>query len=292
MLGPRSATHAAALCLLLAAPASAAAASAVYGGHLGTHDDPIVLIAGPGGQLKSTIIAFTASCDTSGGKVFHDTVPVAAAQSGATQSGVWVMTRNARGHLAGTYTLAQNVDGGAQVLTMTIAGTLRSASGTGTLSATSTLTDTPAVGSAPPAVGAKVLETCTTGVLHWTTAHRPGRVYGGSTAQGEPLVLRVAANRHRIDHVDVGWHADCLPQGLVDFPETFARFPLTATGHFGDTFTWRYPNTSGTGDNVYDYAVSGVLRPTTARGTLRAKVRYPDGTTCDTAAQSWKAVTG
>jgi hypothetical protein len=293
MLRPRSTALAAVLCLPFAVPAGAAASDAVYGGHLGTHDDPIVLTASAGArQLKSTVIAFTTTCDTGGGRVFHATVPVFAAARGPMHIGAWEMTRNAQGHLAGTYALPQNVPEGGQLLTMKLAGTLKAGSGSGTLSATSTVTGAPAVSTAPPPPSIKVLETCTTGVLRWTTAHRPGRVYGGRTAQGEPLVLRVAAGGRRIDDIDVGWHASCLPQGLVDFPETFAPFPVTAAGRFGYTFAQRYPSTGGAGVNFYDYDVHGTLGRTSARGTLRARVRYPDGTTCDTAAQSWKAVTG
>ena len=146
----------------------------------------------------------------------------------------------------------------------------------------------PALTTAPPA-DVQVLERCTTGPLRWAAEHRPGLVYGGSTAQGEPFVARLSKSRKRVDEIHVGWHAACLPEGGVDFPETFDRFPVAASGRFGDAFTQRYENSSGGGENVYDYDVRGRIGRSSASGTFAARVTYPDATVCDTGAQRWTA---
>lgn len=275
----------------LALPAASGAADAVYGGHLGASDDPIVVTANAGTErLKSTVVAFTTTC--TGGdasrRVFHDAVGVVTARKGVSRPGVWEMSRNAGGRFTGTYTRPIEMGADRMVLTMTISGRLTRDAASGTLSAESVLASSAPVASPAPA-GVQVLERCRTGTLRWATVHRPGVVFGGRTAQGEPFVAQVSTSRRRVDELHIGWHAECLPGGGVDFPETFERFTLTSTGRFSDTFTQRYENSSGSGDNVYDYAISGRMGRRAASGTFSAKVTYPDGTVCGTASQRWSA---
>ena len=231
-------------------PAVAGAADSMYGGHLGTNDDPIVLVADKAGQkLKGSVIAFQAACKGSDPtpRVFHESVSVFPARKGTIRLGAWEATRNAKGRIAATYSRPQNVGENGLLLTMKLAGTLKRGSASGTLSATWTLTNVPAVSAVPPSSAVTVLETCSTGVLRWTAKHSPGIVYAGRTAQDEPLVVRLSKDRLKVEDVDVGWHATCTPaEGWVDFPETFAGFPIGTKGRFGDAFTWRYPRDDGT----------------------------------------------
>lgn len=277
--------------LTAAVPAAAPAADAIFGGHVGREDDPIVLRAdATAARLRSTVIALTTTC--TGGevsrRVFHAAVGVTPARKGIARSGIWEMSRNANGRISGAYSRSIDMGENSMLLSMRLSGRLTSTSASGTLSAESTLVDAPTVTSALPA-DVKVLEHCTTGAMRWATVHRPGVVFGGSTDQGEPFVAWASKRRTRLDELHIGWHAACLPRGGVDFPETFERFPLSRTGRFGDTFTQRYENSSGAGENVYRYDVRGRLRGSSASGTFSAKVTYPDATVCATGARHWTA---
>ena len=275
------------LTAVLAGPALAApagAADAVYGGHLGTGGDPVVLTTDRAGQrLKGTVIAFSAPCV--GGdptpRVFHKSVAVIPARRGVTRVGAWEMTRNAGGRFVGTYSLPLDVGARRLLLAMKLSGRLTRGTASGTLTATWTLTNVPPDGT--------VLETCTTGGRRLKAVHRPGFVYGGRTALGEPLVLRLSRDRRNVDDVDLGWHADCSGDQWVDIPEAFTDFPISSTGRFGETFTQRYRSSSGSGDNVFDYTLAGKVGRTSASGTFRAAVHYPDGVRCDTGTRRWKA---
>lgn len=282
------ATGIAAVGSMLAVPAAAPAAPAVYGGHLGTNDDPIVLTTDAAfNKLTGTVIAFDNPCDDGKTQVFHESVPVVAAKPGSLTLGRWVMTKNAKGSFKGTFQRNLNLDGGrGLLLTMKLNGKLGRNGGSGTLSAQSTITDVPAFTQTLP-TSINVLQTCDTGTLKWKVVRKPGVVYGGRTSSGEPLVLTLSANRRSVKQIDFGWHAACVPDGFFDYPDTLINFSLTG-GRFGDSFQWK---PEGTTTNI-DYVVDGKVSRTSSSGKLAVKVTFANGTSCDTGNTSWNARTG
>ncbi|HMS72446.1 MAG TPA: hypothetical protein PKB03_05380 [Baekduia sp.] len=281
----RLTTGSAAVVLVLALPVTASAAPAVFGGHLGTNDDPIVLTTDAAfKKLTGTVIAFDNPCDDGKTQVFHESVPVVAAKPGLLTLGRWVMTKNAKGSFTGTFQRNLNLDGGrGLVLTMKLHGTLGRTGGSGTLSAHSTITDVPAITPTLP-TSINLLQTCDTGTLKWKVVHRPGVVYGGRTSSGEAFVLTLSASRRSVKQVDVGWHAACVPDGFFDYPDTLINFSLTG-GRFGGSFRW---TPEGTTTNV-DYVMRGKVSRASSSGSLAVKVTFADGTSCDTGNTSWTA---
>lgn len=284
----RLATGIAAVVFMLALPVAAPAAPAVYGGHLGTDDDPIVLTTDAAfDKLTGTVIAFDNPCDDGKTQVFHESVPVVAVKPGYLSFDRWVMTKNAKGSFKGTFQRDLNLDGGrGLVLTMKLNGRLGRTGGSGTLSAHSTITDTPAITQTLP-TSINVLQTCDTGTLKWKVARRPGVVYGGRTSSGEAFVLTLSASRRSVKQIDVGWHAACVPDGFFDYPDTVINFSL-AGGRFGDSFRW---TPEGTTTNV-DYVVRGKVSRTSSSGSLAVKVTFADGRVCDTGSTTWTARSG
>jgi len=266
-----------------------AAAPAVYGGEIASTDDPIVLRTGASGRtLASTVLGFTAACESGRRYTFHGPVKVRSQTPGSLVMGALVMTRNARGSFTGTYTAAQDLTSrtGSSRIEFTLQGRFDGRAASGTLRAVVDFVDVPVLSPTLPEQ-VTLLDRCSTGTLRWKASHRPGVVYGGATNQDEAIVLIRSKDRRSVASAHAGWHAACLPEGWVDFPETFTGFPLSAAGAFGDAFAWRYPSSSGTGENLYDYDLRGRLARGSGSGTFAAKVTYPDGSVCDSGPQRW-----
>lgn len=276
---------------LLMSPAAAHAADAVFGGALkGSDRYPIVLNADAKAQrLRSVVMAWSARCESGQRFTFGEQVAAVARRPGTVQLGRLVMSRNRRGSVRGSYQGTSDTSTGSRLVTVTFSGRLKRSSASGTLSAEVTFVDVPAFTPGPePPAQVNVLDRCRSGTVRWSAAHRPGLVYGGRTAQDEPIVLRVAKDRLRVDEVGLAWFANCAQGGGVEYWEQFVRFPLSAGGAFGDSFTQRYP-VDGGGENVYDYDLRGRLKRTSASGSFRAKVTLSGGDTCDSGPTRWSA---
>lgn len=126
--------------------------------------------------------------------------------------------------------------------------------------------------------------TCRTPALRWTAAHRPGTVFGGLTSQGYPVTIRLKPNRRSVAEIDIGWSADCTPNGSVTVPEQFTNFPI-AGGRFGDVFTVKLPSDGG--QDVFDYHLSGTLTRSGGSGKFSARAVFPDGSSCQSSAGAW-----
>jgi hypothetical protein len=124
----------------------------------------------------------------------------------------------------------------------------------------------------------------------------PGRVFGGSSSQEEPVVVRVDAKRKRVSDMLAGWQSStCAPDGFLRFGERFTDFPLHAGG-FSGSWDESYPRDGG-GTMKYAYALTGKVKRTSASGTPHVGVTGTDAAgattlTCDSGSVTWKAVTG
>jgi hypothetical protein len=199
-----------------------------------------------------------------------------------------MMSRNAKGRFAGTQLAGQSGTGFAAAVSVDLAGKLTAKGASGTLHAHVDLID--------PASNAS-LGSCDTGTVHFAAAHSPGTIYGGQTSQQEPVVLRVDAQRRRVDDLLAGWDTrTCTPDSAFHIGDQLGGFAVKRTGAFGDTWTSDYPMNDG-GKRSFAYAVAGRVTKTTAKGTLHVGFTETDAAgaqslACDTGAITFKALTG
>ena len=171
---------------------------------------------------------------------------------------------------------------------MEVTGKLKAGRASGTLSAIVKIVD--------KATGAAVTS-CQTGKQSWLATRKPGIIFGGSTSQGEPLVVRLNAERTRVNDVITVWRAPCTPSGgYFRVRDHFVNFALKKTGGFGNPFSNDTPMDAG-GKRHWDYSVKGQVSKTKAKGALQVKVADSDPAgapvdACDTGGVTWKAATG
>jgi hypothetical protein len=283
---PGVALLAATTSLALAPPA--VAKTAVFGGSTRA-GDPIVLTGdAKAKKLRGIVIAWDAPC--ADGTYFGTgsaLTPTHLPPSGTPDVHDLVTSRNGKGRFAGSQFVAFDMgSGSAGMATIDVAGKLRPRRATGTLSAKVDVVD---------ATG-KSVGTCKSGKVKWTASRAPGHLYGGSTAQEEPVVVRVDKRRKRVSDMRIGWEtASCQPPGSMRISEWFTDFPLRG-GAFGDSFDQTYPADGG-GQFTYSYALKGSASRRASRGTLSVQVKQTDGAgavvaTCDSGSVSWHAKTG
>ena len=117
-------------------------------------------------------------------------------------------------------------------LSASYSGKLSAKRASGTLEATITVLDK---------ASRSVVATCRTGSVRWSATRSPGRVFGGSTAQDLPVVVRLDAKRRAVADMLFNWEsATCKPEDVyLNTDEDFSGFPL-ASGRFGDAFDQSY----------------------------------------------------
>jgi hypothetical protein len=265
------------------------AADAVYGGAAESGDPIVVTADAKAAKLRSIVISWRAACGDGSGfpatGVLTPVTPVPGFSPGPTEL---LVSRNAKGRFKGTQLGAMSSGTAAASIVVTVEGKLKAARASGTLSAVVKIMD--------QATGAGITS-CDTGSLRWVATRAPGIVYGGSTSQGEPMVLRLNAQRKRVNDVLTIWRAPCATSGgYFRVSDRFTGFPIKSTGRFGSPFTNDTPADGGGALHV-DYALAGRVTKTSAKGTLQVKVSETDaggaGTdSCDTGGVTWKAATG
>jgi hypothetical protein len=272
---------------LVAAPS--AAASAVFGGST-RGDEPIVLRAdGKAKKLRSVVIAWEATCGD--GRNFPGAGELTAVRDEpglVPDPGDLVTSRNARGRFAGTQLATYDMGTQGADVVLTISGKLRPGRASGTLSADVTIVD--------KATGAEQ-DTCRTGNLKWSANRSRGRVYGGTTTQEEPIVVRLDRKRKKVSDVLFGWEsATCSPpETFIRFGDRLSDFPLHAK-RFGDAFEQSFDNDDGS-TTTLGYALGGKVARTSASGTLRVEASETNAAgaqamSCDTGPVRWRAATG
>ena len=174
------------------------------------------------------------------------------------------------------------------VLNASYAGKLSAKRAAGTLEATITVLDK---------ASRNVVATCRTGLLRWSATRSPGRVFGGSTMQDLPVVVRLDAKRRAVADIMFGWEsATCKPEDVyLNASEDFSSFPL-ARGRFGDAFDRTY-SPDGGGEGKASYDITGRVARTRASGSVRVNVTETDPAgavtmACDSGTIPWEAVSG
>lgn len=133
----------------------------------------------------------------------------------------------------------------------------------------------------------KVLRSCTR-TLRWRAVRDPGRVFGGSTSAGAPVVLRVTRDHRRVTRTIVSWAARCRRASFYVEPHDWWLLPfgLTAAGRFDE----RYRYDAGRGGRVVG-RLAGRVGATTASGRFTSRfVSRRDR--CALRPQTWTARTG
>lgn len=215
----------------------------------------------------------------------------AACTSGSSLSTGGVLTSNLRVSKTGGFkgSVLSSIDGDTEAgaVTVDLKGRLGSSRGSGTLHVHVAFIDKQT--NAPT-------DACDTGSLRWGAATAKGRVYGGSTSQQDPVVVELSRDRGQVSTLRLGWQATCSPPGGIQVINALNRFPLSASGAFGDTFSITAPADGG-GQNKLDFVVHGRAGKTKAVGRIQIHVTSTDATgatlrTCDSGLVSWRATSG
>lgn len=262
--------------------APAAASAAVYGGST-SRGAPIAITLAKSGKLKKIAIDWIAPCRSDQSFPFGGVLESVAKRPSVIRPGANpLIGAIKKGRLnataLGSATLSDDLSA---MIVQTVRGKLKRTVASGTWSAQVTVVD---------AAGNPV-DTCETGTIRWSASRGP-TVYGGSTTQGEPVVVRTTKSRARIADFSFGWGASCSAGGYAWFFEDFGNFPLTDAGAFGDQWTNDYPYSDGSGKNSYAYTIKGTLQKGRGSGTLSVVRTATDSTgattsTCNTNTVRW-----
>jgi hypothetical protein len=195
------------------------------------------------------------------------------------------MSRNGRGRFAGKIGVGFTSGDLSGFFTTALAGRLKAHRASGTLRM-----DVQFVDDQGNETGS-----CHSGTLHWSAARSPGRVYGGSTSQEEPVVIELDKRRKKVTDMRVGWESSsCTPPGFIRLGDRLSGFPLRS-GHFGDTWNESYDGSDMSSE--YAYTLAGTISRRSAKGTLRVGLTDTDVhgaamLSCDSGRIRWSAVTG
>jgi hypothetical protein len=270
-------------------PAPALARNAVYGGSTSAGAAIVLNADKKAKKLRSAIVSWKARCDNGPGVPVAVEVKAVSAEAGFTPGFRELATsRNGKGRFSGTHVGGFSTTDQAGAMVATYTGKLTKKRATGTLEATVTMTDR--------ASGATVA-TCRTGTVRWSASRAPGRVYGGSTSQDHPIVVRLDAKRRKVADMLFGWESStCKPDDIyLNADESFGDFPLSG-GHFGDAFDMGYTPDQG-GEGKVSYDITGRVARSRASGSVRVNLAETDPAgavtaACDSGIVPWEAVSG
>jgi hypothetical protein len=278
---------AAALSLIATPPAFGA--NGVYGGTTSAREAIVLTSDAKAKKLRTAVIAWDAECADGMSFPFATELRAVAAEPGfAPGPEDLVVSRNAKGRFAGTHVVAWDLGAEIAGIAVELSGTMRADRASGKLTANVSIFD--------KATGDEKTS-CATGKLSWSASRSAGRIFGGKTAQGEPVVVRLDAKRKMVSDLLVGWESDSCqpPDRYFRFGERFSRLKLRAR-RFGDTHDESYTTDDG-GKLVYGYELAGSVARRSVSGSLQVTVTGTDaaGTpnlSCDSGTVRWKAATG
>ncbi len=274
---------------VLATSSSARAADAVYGGSAGSEDPIVVKTDSKSTEMRSIIVSWRAAC--ADGMGYPDSGELTAAEPTAGFSPGpqdLLISRNAKGRFKGTQLASADLGAAVAAVVVEVEGKLKPTRASGTLSAVVKIVD--------KATGADITS-CQTGKQRWAASRAPGVVYGGVTSQDQPVVVRLNAQRKRVNDVITTWVAPCTPsEGFFRIPDHFVNFAVKSTGRFGNPFSADFPMDAG-GKRHYDYSITGRVTKKAAKGTLQVKISETDAAgattdSCDSGGVTWSAATG
>lgn len=266
--------------LLALAFAASAPAAGTYAGWIPNkggslyNDDPVVVTTDDAGTVvRSVVMAFRPKCTDGREFAFHRRLPVRMTDG---PGGELVPLVNAGGRFEGRLQ-AESVSGEYEfVESGTVKGTFTRGAASGTIAVSVAVFDA--------ATGAAVM-TCQTNTMRFKLQRDPGRVYGGTTAQGEPVAMFLTKNRRMVWEFGVDMNAPCQPSGFMDLADWVVEFKIRG-GRFGDRFSFRR-----NGD-TYRYVLRGKVTPRRASGTLSLTLVAAEGGVCRTGTMRWSLVSG
>jgi hypothetical protein len=264
--------------------AARAGAGGSYAG-LTSQQAPIVFEMAKGGGRVAKVVAFwTAAC--SGGTFMQgETMRVMSRAPRNLRPGPTVLVGGAMGNngaFRASGTGASDIPGINDRVTEAVNGKLGRRSGAGTLEARVEVKN---------GAGA-VVDRCRTGRVRWSAPAPQSLYYGGSTSEGQPTVLQLAADRQSVKALRLVWFADCSDGGSLAINDALDDFPVTGGG-FGDTFSQTYPANDG-GQEKYDYEIAGNVGARSASGTFHVVLTATDPAgavtaTCESPVLRWNA---
>jgi hypothetical protein len=229
-----------------------------------------------GRRITKLTMQWGADCGSGYRVAFHGSLPATARIS---RTGRFTAVVRRRVDVGSTNVLTQ--------ATTTVTGVLGRRTGAGMATARTVILTGAQPGSAPPPA-----DICESGPLSWDVARGAG-VFGGATAQGEPVVALV--RRRMVKDILIGWRANgCAGKGSWwDVADEVTNFELSSRGVFGDAFTYTEDGDDG-GKTVYGYTVRGHLKRNTMRGTFGVSPLVMDAAGkpvggCTTPNIAWKA---
>lgn len=269
-----------------ATAAPAHAADSVFGGTT-TAKEPFVLRADKRAQkVRSVVIGLEAECPGGATYPIWGSYKVGRAAPGFAPDGVLIADRNRHGVFAGKIVSPAPIDNGGGTVTINLAAKLTNRSARGTLAASIEIID-----SAGQSVAA-----CTLPPTTWAATRRPGVVYGGASAQDEPVVMRLDDARSKVADFLFSWHAACQPDGALRIPDGLTNFRVARSGAFGDKAHDQWTANTG-GQDTLDYGLNGKLTRRMAKGTVSAQVTSNDAAgaqqhQCSTGDVAWRVASG
>jgi hypothetical protein len=254
-----------AITVLAVVLAPAAASAAVYGGAA-TGGDPIAITVAKSGKLKKIGVVWTAQCESGQRYTYGGILVSAAKRPSVLLPGADVLLGGIKKHKLKARSVGALVfaNGSSGQVTQQISGKLTRTYAAGSWRARIDMLDPEG----------QIVDVCTTGLFRWS-ARRGPTVYGGSTTQGEPVVVEVSPDRTRVSYFGFGWDGDC-GDGSINFSQALGSFPLTEGGAFGDRWTDGYSFRDGSGKASYDLAFAGTLRKGRGGGTISADYTETD----------------
>jgi hypothetical protein len=129
-----------------------------------------------------------------------------------------------------------------------------------------------------------------------TTTAATGTVYGGTTAQGFPIVLETSKNGRKVLRATVAIRFTCTSGGAFTVPDTYMRLVVSKQRKFGASFG---PETMRNDDGTttdFEGSMAGAFNKarTKASGTWTITATDHDGSgavtdTCETGRVGWSA---
>ncbi len=266
----------------LAGPVPTAAAERIYGGDKASDQLEVSMAASDdGAALVRVSIASELVCGAYRRVDLATSTSVPALPATPPADSVLYLTGGAISGGRVDATLVRSRPRGAgrsDVATARLTGSLGAGRGEGTLALTSRIVEN--------ATG-RVVRTCSRS-FPWSVRRNPGRLYAGSTSQGGPVVLRVAAGARRITGSQYAWVATCRRVEYYFEPhdDYLLPFRLGAGGTFSQPF--RYD--AGERRDVIG-RFGGRLAPGGASGKLRIRIAG-GGERCRMPTATWTATTG
>ena len=265
-----------------AAASAAPQRGATYAGSTSA-DDPIVLHISPGGtRIDRVVMQVEATCAGSQAPVlfFVDRPALVSVR----RSGRFAGVDASQGAL---------VNGNPVATTLVLRGRVEGRRLTGSVGFRGEIKDLAGV----------TVDTCEQSVTFKLRSRR-GKVFGGTTSQGGPVVAEledtVAIGDDSISlvadvrHFHVGWRAACSDGDVLQMGDTVIDFRIRA-GRFGDDWSNTYSRPDGSKD-ILEYSLHGMIERARLTGTFSVRWTHVDAagvqTTCETGLLTYTSVSG